>query len=237
MRLKTSIENGALTAERARELLDYDPDTGVLTWKVGRRGPARAGAVSGYLGGNGYLRTRVDGRMYRNHRVAWLIATGSWPADQIDHINGDRTDNRLANLREATARQNAHNTGLPVNNTSGFKGVHWHNHKGKWRAQVSHDGRLIYIGYFDTPEQASVAYEFYCEQTRGEFHRPETTPDRCRLDGKTPTCVRTQVGAGSTDTQGNTTPLELNPAEPSIPQPIHAGNVFLRPVRSIGGAA
>ena len=91
----------ALTAELARDVMDYDPDTGVFRWKASR-GARRAGAVAGHLASIGYWYIQVDGRHYLAHRLAWLITNGAFPADQIDHIDGDRANNRLANFREAT---------------------------------------------------------------------------------------------------------------------------------------
>lgn len=159
-----------LTAERARELLNYDPETGVLTWKGGRRG-VRVGSIAGTPNTRGYLTVGVDRRRYFAHRLAWLIATGEWPAEHLDHINGIPVDNRLANLREATNAQNQYNQKMANTNTSGFKGVTWHRQRCKWVAYARHSKQQIHLGCFDTPEQASVAYEFFCEQARGEFHR------------------------------------------------------------------
>ena len=100
-----------LTAERLREVLAYDPDTGVFTWKA-RTSPfsrVNVGDVAGNLRRDGYIEICVDGRKHQSHRLAWLYVYGEWPADQIDHINGIRTDNRIANLREANNAENHHN--------------------------------------------------------------------------------------------------------------------------------
>lgn len=143
-----------LTAARARELFDLDESTGTLTWKYG----PRRGKVSGSLNGNGYFNTYADGRRYKTHRVVWLISTGAWPVDQLDHINGVRTDNRPINLREATHATNQHNLTRASKSSSGVRGVSWHKKTAKWQAQITVDRRRIALGLFDTPQEAETAY-------------------------------------------------------------------------------
>ena len=137
------------------ERFSYDPDTGVVSH---RSGGGRAGTVNkkGYR----YLSLTIGGRQYRPlaHRVAWLLTTGEWPREEIDHRNGDKDDNRLANLREATHGQNQHNRTIDKSNTSGFFGVSWHASKNKWRAAIKIEDRHIHVGYFSTPEKAYAAY-------------------------------------------------------------------------------
>jgi hypothetical protein len=101
--------SGIITAERVRQLPHYDPDTGVLTRLISTNGDARAGeVVRGVC--DGYLTARIDGRRYQAHRLAWLYMIGEWPKANMDHVNGDRADNRWCNLREATNSQNQANT-------------------------------------------------------------------------------------------------------------------------------
>ena len=116
-----------LTAEELRELLRYDPNTGIFRWKVKqRRVSYGVGDVAGSLdSSSGYHRIRIDGRDYRASRLAWLYVYGRWPTDEIDHKNTIRDDDRLANLREATRGQNNYNTKRFSTNTSGLKGVCW----------------------------------------------------------------------------------------------------------------
>jgi hypothetical protein len=146
-----------LTQARLRELLDYDPDTGIFTSRT-KRGRFRAGTTVGTLNYSGRIHIHVDHKKYLAHRLAWLYVTGEWPLREIDHINGVPTDNRISNLREATTKQNAENRDKQRNNTSGYKGVTWSNASQKWQAQICHHGTRKYIGVFDDPREAHKAY-------------------------------------------------------------------------------
>lgn len=146
-----------LTADRLRELLDYCPDTGVFTWRVRAAKCVKVGDVAGRFDAYGYWRIQIDGRKHLAHRLAWLYTTGEFPPDQIDHINGDRSDNRIANLRAATDAENKHNRRKPNSNTtSGYLGVS--PRYGKFRAQIWLDGKGKHIGSFGSPEEAHAAY-------------------------------------------------------------------------------
>ena len=146
-----------LTPERLREVLDYNRDTGVFVWAVPTNPRIKVGDVAGCVPERGYRLVRIDRHPYRAHRLAWLYVYGEWPAVQIDHINGDRADNRLANLREATGAENMQNQRRPQsNNQSGFLGVRPSG--GRWRAAIMVGGRKRYLGCFGTPEKASEAY-------------------------------------------------------------------------------
>lgn len=142
-----------LTAERLREVLDYDPDTGLFAWKGGRgRGYRRVGTKHPL----GYLRVCVDQRDYLAHRLAWLYVHGAWPPAQIDHRNGDRQDNRIANLRLATNPENHQNRKLQRNNRSGHPGVS-QGYGGKWIARIKVGQEYTHLGTFDTFEEARDA--------------------------------------------------------------------------------
>lgn len=154
------------SVERLREVLAYNPDTGSITWRVDR-GSARAGTVAGTLHPTGYRVIRVNGKFLLAHRVALALANGSWPDPEleVDHLNGDRADNRIANLRLADAGINAQNQrGLRVDNSSGYSGVDWYAAAGKWRARARLAGRRHYIGLFEDPAAASAAVEAYKAQ-------------------------------------------------------------------------
>ena len=114
----------SLTRERLRELLEYDPVSGVFIWTVGRRGTAKKGTIAGRVNSKGYREISIDGRRYKAHRLAWLHEHGYWPKHQIDHINRGRDDNRILNLRDVVQSVNLANTGPQKNNTSGVKYVH-----------------------------------------------------------------------------------------------------------------
>lgn len=165
-----SERNLALTHERLKELLHYDPETGVFTHLTSGRGRGRkAGARAGCFGG--YTRVGVCGRVYRAHRLAWFYVYGVWPREQLDHINLDISDNRLANLREATVAQNGANCQARRRNKCGKKGVS--KLKGKWRAQIFKNKRQVHLGLFATAEEAHSAYIAAARDHYGEFARAE----------------------------------------------------------------
>jgi len=163
-------------AEYLREILHYDPETGVFTWRAGR-GRVKDGAVAGSIlprregkGGPTSL-VGVRGRKYPAHRLAWVYMTGSWPPLEIDHIDTDSLNNRWDNLRLATTQQNGANRGPQKNNSSGFKGVCWNKANKAWRATTRYNGVKIQIGDFKTPEAAYAAYCAKFIELHGEFAR------------------------------------------------------------------
>lgn len=166
-----------VTQERLRELLSYNAETGVFTWlrrsensRLDKIFNARfSGAKAGSPNSNGYLLIGIKGRLYPAHRLAWLWVHGTMPADQIDHIDGNRANNALANLREATNSQNQRNRGSTKRNTSGFKGVSWRKGEERWYAQIAASGRNIFLGYYDTPDAAAAAYAAAAAKYHGAF--------------------------------------------------------------------
>lgn len=158
-----------LTQGRLLELMHYDPETGVMRRKVGRYA-ASVGAPAGRLNG-GYLRVSIDNSSYYVHRLAWLYMTGSWPSGQIDHRSFDRTDNRFANLRDASAKQNNENKRALRTNTSGAKGVS--RNRGKWRARIGHLNAYIDLGTFCDKADACTAYA--AGAARLHTHNPAAT--------------------------------------------------------------
>ena len=138
-----------------KKYLSYDPDTGVFT-RLKSVGNQPIGSVAGNKTSHGYVRISVEGRLWRAHRLAWLFFYEVWPTDQIDHINGVRTDNRIVNLREVNNRENQSNTdktrsGIPA-------GVHWDKSRGKWFSQaLTKDGKKA-LGRYDDMEEAHAAY-------------------------------------------------------------------------------
>lgn len=167
----TPASQETITEGRLRELLHYDPDTGVFMWRVTRR-QMRFGDVAGHIFIGGYRKIKIDGRFYGAHRLAWLWMTGALPKAQIDHINCLRDDNRFENLRQAVVAQNTRNRSVRASKL-GPKGAYYSDgHRGKkWQASIRIDGRNKSLGYYQTPNEAHAAY---CEAARkffGEFAR------------------------------------------------------------------
>ena len=163
-----------LTLELLNALVHYDPYTGHLYRKT--KAKKNRGEIGDIMGGspsqNGYWGVRVGGVRCRAHRIAWALAHQVWPFDhEIDHINGDPSDNRLCNLRAANRSNNASNMRRSKRNKSGYKGVSWHEGAGKWQAHIRANDKNIYLGCFDTPEEAHQAYCDKARETKGEFAR------------------------------------------------------------------
>lgn len=166
----TSIFNDKISAERLREALSFDPETGEFR----RRRPN--GTISGKRAGSGshhkrYRYLRVDGINYSEHRLAWLFIYGKWPDGEIDHINMDRADNRIVNLREATPSQNQANRKVRKRNKLGIKGVMLHKRDRKYVAQIKRGNKVKHLGYFQTAEEAAEAYRKAALEIHGEFAR------------------------------------------------------------------
>lgn len=159
--------------QRLREKLVLDVDTGVLRRASDGTGGTKAGDVAGSVNSVGYLRLKVDGCELLAHRVIFAMTNGRWPDADLDHINGNRRDNRPANLREATFAENNRNTGIGKNNTSGAKGVSTFQRGRKWRATCQVNGVSNYLGRFDTAEEAAAAVRAFRERNHGEFARHE----------------------------------------------------------------
>jgi HNH endonuclease/AP2 domain len=160
----------ALTVERLKEVLHYDPETGVFTWVVKPSKRIRAGSVAGSLK-EGYQRITIAGVDYRGHRLAWLYMTGEWPALEIDHRDTNKSNNRWDNLRLATRAQNAANVKSFKHNTSGIKGVSFDTHKQRWRACINRKGKKSHVGWFTRKEDAAAAYAAAAREHHGDFAR------------------------------------------------------------------
>lgn len=172
-----------IAPEVLRELLDYDPETGVLTWRWRdqawssclrehmRWNATWAGKEAGRINIYGYRLVKVLGQQKRAHCVIWAMVHDSWIPDGyfVDHINGDRADNRLENLRKATRSENGYNRAKGRNNTSGVKGVNYYPPNGKWCARLGFEGRKIHLGYFDALGDAAEAYRKAAEALYGDF--------------------------------------------------------------------
>ena len=147
-----------LTQARLKELLHYDPETGIFTRLVARGGYP-AGSVAGAAHIAGYFSIIVDYKPYLAHRLAFLWMTGTLPEGDVDHINGARGDNRWLNLRTVTRQSNMHNIGgVPRHNTSGLLGASWDKRAGKWRGFITLNNLYVHLGHHPTPELAHAAY-------------------------------------------------------------------------------
>jgi hypothetical protein len=144
---------------QVREALNYDPTTGFFTWVNPRSRRVRVGDVAGSLTNYGYIVIRLNNRAYLAHRLAWLYVHGNWPAGEIDHRNGVRTDNRLENLRDVPGAINRQNVRRAKSTSkSGLLGVKWLPRLGKWQARITVDGRGMHLGVFLTKLEAQQAY-------------------------------------------------------------------------------
>lgn len=163
-----------LTAERARQVVSYDPTTGVMTWTESKNWRRKVGGIAGTKSnqhGRTYVVVSVDSKSYRAHRLAWLLVHGRWPNGDIDHKNGDTLDNRLENLRECTRAENLWNMKRPDRNNSGVKGVHWDRRDQRWVATITVRGTVHCLGYFRDKADAASARAKAATELHGEFAR------------------------------------------------------------------
>jgi hypothetical protein len=141
-----------ITQAELKELLTYNPETGIFNWIK------RNGNIAGSRHNQGYTIITVNRQKYLAHRLAWFYVKGSFPSEFIDHINHICHDNRITNLRQATFSQNQHNRRLNVNNSSGFKGVYWNKSANKWQSQIQMSGIKKGLGLFTDKNEAHQAY-------------------------------------------------------------------------------
>lgn len=158
-----------ITHEELLEALRYDPASGLFYWREKNSWRTKIGDVAGTPMKRGYWKITVRGRSYYAHRLAWFYVYGVWPAQQMDHIDRDRTNNKLSNLRLANQQNNSANMFRMRQNTSGFKGVRWHKAAKKWIARIKYCGEEIHLGLFVKIEDAVAAYEAKARELFGEF--------------------------------------------------------------------
>lgn len=154
-----------LTYERLKELLDYNPDTGVWQWLKPTNSAVEAGFIAGTIASDGYRKIGVGNTYYMSSRLAFFYMTGHWPKGHMDHINRVRSDDRWANLREATVSDNNANRKKQSNNTSGYRGVSWDHWQGKWDVRVNR----THIGWFDSLDDAVIARDQHAQAMQGSF--------------------------------------------------------------------
>lgn len=162
-----------ITWSRLKEVLDYDPESGEFRWRVRAGTRGKVGSLAGTVKKSGYVQIRFGGVQYLGHRLAWFYVTGRWPTEEIDHRDCNPSNNRFANLRPATRKQNGSNRKRNRNNTSGFKGVSWRNKERRWRAQIRLPGTIktIELGLFQGKKDAALAYDRAAVFYHGEFAR------------------------------------------------------------------
>lgn len=156
-----------LTAEFVRSILNYDPETGLFTWRINKGKRGMRGDVAGYEIGTKYIQIKINNKAYQAHRLAWLYMTGKWPKEFLDHINGVRNDNRFCNLREATRIENSRNRSVQENNKLGIKGIFWDKQYKKYLSYIyireNNKKKRIFLGRYDSLEDAEKA------RIEGEF--------------------------------------------------------------------
>ena len=164
-----------ITQEYLKSILDYNPDTGIFTWKVRKSTRIKIGDVAGYrekYKNTYYIYIGIDGILYAAHRLAYLYVYG-WLPEEVDHIDNDgpKDDNRICNLRDSSHGQNQYNTGLRSDNTSGCKGVTFYKKSGKWHARIWVNKIKHHLGYYSTKEEAAAAYAEASEKYHGKYGR------------------------------------------------------------------
>ena len=156
-----------LTPDKLLSIFDYHSETGTLTRKNSSKGYHGNREIT-RLNDQGYLVTTLDGETHRVHHLIWLIHYG-YSVKEIDHINRNKSDNRVVNLRDCSHLQNCGNSGVRTTNTSGYKGVTFCKKTGRWKAQIGINYKNVNIGRFDTPELAALAYNRMALEHFGEF--------------------------------------------------------------------
>jgi hypothetical protein len=177
----------AISVQQLHQIIDYNSDTGEFTWRERKEDfPSSISAIKAFNkvhAGNlvyqdphkGYHRMELLGRRYRSHRVAWAMHYGDWPSNNIDHINGTKTDNRISNLRVVAQLENARNARRPAHNMSGVVGVSWDKYNFKWVAEIGVNHKTVRLGRFKdfddavkARKEAEINYNFHTNHGRGE---------------------------------------------------------------------
>lgn len=144
--------------EEFSHVFSYDPESGELRWKNTPSLKKQNGKIAGYPSTvHGYIAVMYKKKNYKAHRIAWLLSTGDWPVNFIDHIDHNRVNNRMENLRDVTVQANAQNMNIGKRNVSGFLGVCWVKQKRRWRASLKSGGKIIHLGFFSDINDAAAA--------------------------------------------------------------------------------
>ena len=159
-----------ITYKELIDILDYNPDSGIFTWKTTRSSRAIKGSMAGTLTADGYISININRNIYRAHRLAWLYCFQEWPTNFLDHINGIKHDNSLNNLREVTKAENSYNIKGHKDSTTKVKGVYFNKLNNNYRAQIRYNGKTLSLGSFKTVEEASTAYINKAIELHGQFY-------------------------------------------------------------------
>jgi hypothetical protein len=160
-----------ITQDELKSKLDYDPNTGIFTWKIKTIGSRGIGNIAGHKHKLKYIHIKICKKSYMAHRLAWLYMYGEFPTEYIDHIDCDKSNNKIENLRLSSNQQNQFNRGIPKNNTSGVKGVSWFKRDKKWQVTIYVDKKAKSFGrYINFDEAVSVAVEAR-KKHHGDFAR------------------------------------------------------------------
>lgn len=146
-----------LTQEELKRVLNYDPDTGIFTWKIKPNGRVKAGSIAGTNDKDGYLIIKINRRAYKAHRLAWLYMEGYFPEKLVDHKNRINNYNVWSNLRNVSHSCNSRNCKVLKNNKSGVTGVCWYKKMGKWHSQINTNGKVRHLGYYSDKTEAAKA--------------------------------------------------------------------------------
>lgn len=158
-----------ISHERLKEMLVYDPETGIFTWRIRVSYSVLAGMVAGFVHPSGYRVIRIQRRTYKASRLAWFYVNGAWPNPSVDHRNRIKLDDRIGNLREATQAQQSSNIGVSKRNKCGIKGVFWLACDRVWIAAIQRNKIKRRLGRFQTKEEAAAAYRAAVAEADGEF--------------------------------------------------------------------
>ena len=154
-----------------KERFTYNAEDGRLYVKTRYHSSVQIGNEAGGENAEGYRIISINRKLYKAHRLIWLMTHGSMPSGQIDHKNGCKADNRIENLRLVTPSENKRNSGAYANNSSGYKGVSWHKSGRKWQAKIRTNGKQKYLGLYATAEDAAAAYAKASKEQHGEYGR------------------------------------------------------------------